>query len=529
MDSVSEQQWLSPHRQFAKGLAKSNLGYAFAVVAQKRPAATAFVSAKSLLTYGELLSAAWRVHDTLVAHPDFETGGRVALLLENSPEYAAAFYGTLLAGGVVVPIPPDAMESRVSEVCRSCESTLLFTSDRVRCRRQDLRSREFDIVELEQGPDGPGRVEVPPTRTLAGPDELAAIFFTSGSSGLPKGVMLSHRNLISNSESICQYLGIDSRERALAVLPFYHAFGNSVLHTHFLSGATLVLDGSSTFPESLLDAIRRHGATSLSGVPDLFHFLLNHSSLGESELPSLRYMAVAGGALRPELALDAAQRILPAQFVVMYGQTEATARLSYLPPEELGRRAGSVGKGIPGVEIQVVRPDGSLVDAGESGEIRARGPNVMLGYWRDSKSTAETIRNGWLYTGDLATIDSDGMIYPQGRRSSFVKVRGFRVHPREIEDFVTATLPIQQAVVVSYESADGATRLALFVRRTAEIQEMTPTDLMRACAKQLPKHMVPHVVEIVDDFPLNDSLKLDRSTLSQMASGRQCWQDRISA
>ena len=532
MDAALSDEWGPSHSKVPEEFEIRNLGHAFLAATLRNPAATAFVSPRCSQSYGQLLAAVWCVRDRLLASPAFEAHARVVLLLNNSPEYAAAFYGTLLAGGVVVPVAPDAMEARLADICRSCESKILLTSDRIRRRRTDLCCCECDIVELAErnerlnGADGDGRV---PFGTSADLDDLAAIFFTAGSSGLPKGVMLSHRNLISNSHSICQYLGIDSNERALAILPFHHAFGNSVLHTHLLSGATLVLDGSPTFPESILEGIRRHSVTSLSGVPDLFHFLLNHSSLGESCLPSLRYMAVAGGALRPELALNVAHRIAPAQFVVMYGQTEATARLSYLPPDKLASRAGSIGKGIPGIDIQVVSPDGRSVDVGETGEVRARGPNVMLGYWRDETSTAETIRDGWLYTGDLATVDSDGMIYPLGRHSALIKVRGFRVHPREIEDFATAALPVQQAVVVPYESADGATRIALFVRSTAGTKAMATGDLLRSCTKQLPRHMVPDVVQIVDEFPLNDALKIDRSALSQTAAEAARWQTRVSA
>ena len=193
--------------------------------------------------------------------------------------------------------------------------------------------------------------------------------------------MLSHRNLIENALSIQQYLSIDERDRPLCVLPFYHAFGNSVLQSHLLAGANLILDGKTLFPETLMTAMVRHQATSLSAVPDLVRLLLERTSLGKTPLPSLRYMTVAGGALQRELALMMAERIAPASFFTMYGQTEATARLAYVPPEKLTELpAGCIGRAVPGVELEVVDDNGIVLPPGEIGELRARGPNVMLGY-----------------------------------------------------------------------------------------------------------------------------------------------------
>lgn len=357
----------------------------------------------------------------------------------------------------------------------------------------------------------------PAPNNLTGGDETAAIFFTSGSTGDPKGVVLSHRNLLSNAAAIGEYLSITSDERALAVLPFYHAFGNSVLQTHLLSGATLVLDGSPVFLETLLDAIEKHQATSLSGVPDLYRLLLTRTSLGHRPLPSLRYMAAAGGALPTAHARELAEKIAPAKLFIMYGQTEATARLSYLPPDLLPTHLGSIGQGLCNVELQVVDEQGAPIQPGEIGQIRARGPNVMLGYWKDPTATAKVIRDGWLYTGDLATVDEQGHIFPRGRANNLMKVGGFRFHPREVEEFVARNYPIVQAAAVAFESAEKGTRLALFVQ-LQDGTELTPDAVARCCAQGLPRYMLPEYVEFVADFPLNDAMKLDRQRLSRRAA-----------
>jgi acyl-CoA synthetase (AMP-forming)/AMP-acid ligase II len=284
-----------------------------------------------------------------------------------------------------------------------------------------------------------------------------------------------------------------------------------------LSGASIVLAGSSMFPETILDAVETYNVTSLSGVPDLFQTLLSRTSLAQRELPSLKYLAVAGGRLDPDQAQSLAFRVAPAKLIIMYGQTEATARLSYLPAEEFELRYGSIGRGIPGVELQVVDEQGKPVAHGVTGEIRARGPNVMLGYWNDREATNQTIRDGWLYTGDLATVDDDGFIYPQGRKSGLVKIAGFRVHPGEIEDFVRREADVLEAVVVPFEVESFGTRLALFARPWEGNDFVTADSLRSLCANRLPRHRVPAHIEVLQTLPLNDSFKVDRRALRRRA------------
>nr|MDQ3331092.1 AMP-binding protein [Planctomycetota bacterium] len=312
----------------------NHLGRVFEAVALARPGHASITSDQGGVTYRALRDAAHAVRDELLATRGFLAGDRVVLLLENGPEYAAALYGTLLACGVVVPLPPNAESSRVEHAIQATDARCVLSSAKVVRRRRQQLAAEPAVLKLAATTDQVVRNET----ALPIDDSLAAIFFTSGSSGEPKGVTLSHANLLSNAASIIEYLGITSNERALGLLPFYHAFGNSVLQTHLLTGATIVLAESSIFPETILDAVRDHNVTSLSGVPDLFRTLLSRTSFGEVNLPSLRYLAVAGGRLDPDQAQTLAFRAAPAKLIIMYGQTEATARLSYLPAEEFEDR-----------------------------------------------------------------------------------------------------------------------------------------------------------------------------------------------
>ncbi|MBS0203749.1 MAG: acyl--CoA ligase [Planctomycetes bacterium] len=491
----------------------ADLGHAFIAAALMGEDLPALTTSHETVRYADLLNSAIDVSCCLQQSRSFRRGAPVLLLLPNSPEYVAAYFGTLMAGGVVVPLPPRVERQQFQSVRESTEAQHVITQLRTVRSRADILS------------DGPTRTVVPgnpvclPSVDDATANSLAAVMFTGGSSGTPKGVMLSHRNLLENARSIQQYLQIQSSDRPLCILPFYHAFGNSVLQSHLLAGSHLVLDGNPTFPETIIEAIVKHNVTSLSGVPDLFRFLLERSSLGATALPSLKYMAVAGGSLPHELSLNVAARIAPAKFFVMYGQTEATARLAYVPPDHLPELGAScIGRAVPGVDLEVVNSSGVPVAAGESGEIRARGPNIMLGYWGDPKRTSEVIRDGWLYTGDLGEVDSSGWIYHRGRLNALIKIAGYRIHPSDLENFIIRSFPVQQAVVVPVEQAELGTRLALFVRAQAGTTELNTNQIVAVCRAELPRHMVPDLVQLVEEFPLNDAMKIDRLRLAALAA-----------
>ncbi|WP_198000129.1 class I adenylate-forming enzyme family protein [Gimesia alba] len=492
----------------------TNLADLFSEIAEKRASSLAVSTASTSWSYHSLLTAVHRIAQQLRNSPGFQPGNRVLLLTPNSVEYIAAFYGILMAQGVVVPLAINLESGTFEKILKSTNATQVITTPQVIKRRPDLQQL--------QNTDSPGDEHRDSDCVLSAhsnniPTDLAAIFFTAGSSGTPKGVMLSHSNLISNAQSIQEYLEFDASERPLCVLPFHHAFGNSVLQSHLLLGAHLVLDGNTTFPESIIEALNQHQCTSLSAVPDLFRILLERTSFGQTETPSLKYMSVAGGALEHSLSVDISRSISPARFFVMYGQTEATARLAYVPPEQLANvSAGCIGQAIPQVTLEVVDESGQPVEPATVGELRAQGPNLMLGYWGDPASTRERIRGGWLYTGDLATTDETGWIFIKGRRNSLVKISGYRVHPADLEEFAMRSFPIAQAVAIPFESKNVGTRLALYIKPAVNEPELSVSEMITVCRKNLPRQMVPDHIHIVNNFPLNHAMKVDRQRLSQL-------------
>ena len=478
----------------------TNLARAFVERARARADHPAVATPDGVFTYGWVLRAAECVRHHLCARPTFAPGARIALQLANSPDYLAAFYGTLLADGVVVPLPVGLEARRRQAILDLCDPDLLIS------RREDVGGSQDGAATLRLDAD-----EGEPTAARRAGDDLAMLLFTSGSTGSPKGVMLSHRNLIANAGAILRDLPIRADDRALVVLPFCHAFGNSVLQTHMLAGATLLLNGAMTFPGAIVDALSGLGATSFSAVPETYGMLLKYGRLGERPLPALRYMTVAGGALRPDLAADIAARIAPATFHVMYGQSEATARLASLAPERLHERRGSIGRPIPGVTLAVMDEAGRELPHGKAGMLCARGDNVMLGYWRDAAATAETLADGWLRTGDLAHRDADGYFHVHGRANLLVKVQGHRVHPAEIEGLVEASFPHAHAVAIPMARGDE-TRFALFLA-PRDNRPIDVATVRAACQRELPGHKVPLHFEVLERLPLTSGQKVDRAAL----------------
>lgn len=490
---------------------RSNLAAAFIDVARRRGDHPALVVKDSHYSYAWLARAANRVRRHLCARPGYQSGALVALQMANSAEYLAAFYGTLLADCVVVPLPVTLEASRRQSIFQQCRPDVFIS-----------RADDFDPAEHDGEPvavslsDGTVDHEAGPLPRRAGGD-LAMLLFTSGSTGAPKGVMLSHRNLLANVGSILQVLPIAADDRALVVVPFCHALGNSILQTHILSGATLLLKGVLTFPASIVEALRDLQATSFSAVPEVYGMLLKYGRLGERPLPALRYMAVAGGALRQDLAADVASRIAPASFYVMYGQSEATSRLAALAPGELHNRGGSIGTPIPGVELAIMDEANREMPVGAVGMLCARGDNVMSGYWDDPQATADVLgADGWLKTGDLARRDPQGYFYLHGRANLLVKVQGNRVHPAEIESVVEAGFPHLRAVAIPVAQG-GETRFMLFLAA----QDGHPVDvpaIRAACQKQLPSFKQPVKFEVLDRLPLTSSYKVDRAALNLLAA-----------
>jgi acyl-CoA synthetase (AMP-forming)/AMP-acid ligase II len=343
-------------------------------------------------------------------------------------------------------------------------------------------------------------------------NDLATIMYTSGTTGNPKGVMLSHRNLRANADAIIHSLELTRQDHTLCVLPFYFSYGNSVLHSHLLCGARLTLEDNFAFPRLMLQRIQDEGISGFAGVPSTFALLLSRQRLEDFDLSRLRYVTQAGGPMPRPLLEELRKRLRAARVFVMYGQTEATARLTCLPPEDLDSKPGSVGVPVTGVEIDIREETRSLPPGGV-GEIFVRGPNVMLGYWNDAAASADVLRDGWLRTRDLGYMDQDGYLYLVGRATDMIKTGAFRVSPQEIEEVIAAIEGVEDAagVAIPDEVLGQAVKAVVVPRPGADLTVMA---VKAHCRANLASYKVPKAVEFATALPRTSSGKVQRFKLA---------------
>lgn len=476
----------------------------------------ALIDGERRLTYGEFWSRAQGFAAHLRAC-GVAPGDRVALILPNRLEAAVAWYGAWLAGGVVVPMNAQA---RVRD--------FLPWLQHAHARHVVYETAHADAREAVaqwQPEAGATALEDQGTLPASEPIEaidagelraatLAVILYTSGTTGAPKGVMLSHGNLLANAQSIVRYLALTAEDRVLSVLPFYYAYGASVLHTHLMVGGCVVLGPGLMFPLAVLDAIEEHRATGFPGVPSTFALLMDHLATRASRMQSLRYLTQAGGAMAPALTQRLREVLPHPRLFVMYGQTEATSRISWLPPERLHEKLGSVGIPIDGVQWCVRRDDGSEADTGESGEVCVRGANVMLGYWNNEEATRIALREGWLHTGDLGHLDADGYLFLQGRRSDMIKTGAHRVHPTDVEEVIAEIPGVREVAVVGVDDEIMGQVIQAFVVAT-ERPPRAEDRIKAHCRARLAPYKIPRHITFVDALPRTSSGKVRRVQLME--------------
>lgn len=425
----------------------------------------------------------------------------IILLSVNNLFFIKSYLAIIKSGNICIPLDPVIERDNFNYIFDLTKPVLTF-STKDNERRLNLKSETCIL------PDALDKFQ-PKVKRLNGEgfdrENCAEIIFTSGSTGKPKGVMISHKNLMANTESIIEYLNLSTDDRMLVVLPFYYCYGLSLLHTHLKAGGSVVLNNSFIFLGNIINDLKTYKCTGFAGVPSHYQILLRKSdSFKKTVFPDLKYVTQAGGKLAT-IFIDEFRDSFPAvKFIVMYGQTEATARLSYLPPELYEKKMGSMGKGIPGVELKVVNEKGEKVKPGETGEVIARGDNIMIGYFADEEGTMNTIRNGWLYTGDLGTVDNDDYIYLTARKKEIIKVRGKRISPKEIEAVI---LELTDVIDCSVEGVDDEIegellKATVYIRKDAA-DIVTRESIMEHCSRQLALFKIPRVYELKQELTIS--------------------------
>jgi acyl-CoA synthetase (AMP-forming)/AMP-acid ligase II len=504
--------------------------------AARSPGAPAVASPTVRVSYGELAGRV-RVLAGHLAARGIGPGSRVLLALTNTPAAIVAGLAVNAVGGTSVEVNREWGAEVLGEILTRSHARQLFIVARdARMWSAALAGRSIEHVWGVHGEPLPaafgaalgefpvswllddGRVDprigdtpAAPVMNLS-PDWPALVLFTSGSTGRPHGVIQTFRNVDANTRSIVEYLRLTAADRALVSLPLHYCYGRSVLQTHLFSGGSLFLDNRMAFPRTVMETLAAEGCTGFAGVPLTFEIIRKQVDVSTIGFPRLRYLTQAGGAMAPDTIAWVRNAFRPAELYVMYGQTEATARLSYLPPDRAGDKAGSIGVAIPGVELRVVDEHGRELPPGEVGELVARGQNVTPGYLDEPTETAAILHDGWLWTGDLAYRDADGFFFHRGRAKEILKIGGHRVSPVEIEQVIMRHPDVADAAIVgARDDLMGEVPRALIVTRPGTAPSQA--DLRRFCLEQMPSYQVPAEFVYVDALPRNESGKLLRADL----------------
>ena len=492
------------------------------VTARHSPHREAIVDGDRRIDYAELAACVKGFAGFLHAQ-GLVAGDRIAIVLPNSLEAVVACYGSWLAGCVAVPLNAQARGRELGAWLRHSGATLLVhesaNTEIVEALAEPGVSPQRVVVGVREAPaggtkwqDAIGSAPVVSAAHIFQP--VATILYTSGTTGAPKGVTLTHANVVANTDAIIEYLELTRVDSAVSMLPFYYSYGASVLHTHLAVGGRLVLHQNLVFPEMVVETIVRERVTGLPGVASSFSLILDRVALAQHDLSSLRYLTQAGGPMAPILVKRLRNAIPHARLFVMYGQTEATARLAWLPPERLDDKPGSVGKAIRGVRIEIRNDTGAAVPPETPGEVWVRGANVMAGYWNDPVATALVLRDGWLRTGDMGCMDAEGYLYLDGRRSDMIKTGAHRVHPLDVEEVVFELPGVIDVAVVGVDEPTLGQVIKVFI--VAGGAPPLDADLVRAhCRRRLATYKVPRHVEFIATLPRTASGKVRRVLLTE--------------
>lgn len=500
--------------------------------ASEFPDKTLVVHGQRRVSYGEIDHGVSKLAAFLIKK-GIRIGDRIGILSENTPEYIVSCFGIQKAGGISVDVNFQYSPLEMANVLNDCQAEAIIVEERylkalMRAIKQTPSIKT--VVSVGELPASTMWNELPSSidyvvfedildadpcnamfPEISGKD-IASIIYTSGTTRLPKGVMLSHDNFVANADSIIKYLHLTDRDIGMVVLPFCYSYGKSLLTTHVMAGGTIVLENTFMYPNVVLDKMVEDNVTGFAGVPSTFAILLNRSNIRKYSFPSLRYVTQAGGPMSPRYAKELAGVLPETQIYIMYGQTEATARLTYLEPEEIFLRPGSIGKPIPGVKVEVVKDDGTPAGIDEAGEIVAEGRNVMAGYWKNPEETGRVLREGKLHTGDIAKMDSDGYLYMVGRRSDMIKSGAHRISPNEIEEVVLELIEVHEVAVVGVDDEILGESIAAVIILKDGFQ-IDVKQVQIHCRKKLASFKIPRHIIFVNELPKTSSGKVRRHQL----------------
>ncbi|MEM7224037.1 MAG: AMP-binding protein [Pseudomonadota bacterium] len=491
---------------------------------------TALTFGKTKITYGELDESCRALAAWLVSQ-DVQRGDRIGIYVSKSIEEVIVTFACAYIGAVFVNISSQRNAAQVAHVIENCNIGILVTDLRRWRHISEASGAQLKRVLLLRGEAGDpitvsydqaialGANASPVRPTALVDTELAALLYTSGSTGLPKGVMLSHDNILKSAIASARHLENSAEDRVLGLSPLSFDFGLNQVTSMFLVGGSVALQAVA-MPAEIVNTVLEQGVTGLGLVPTSWVLLLRYLDEAPNQFPDLRYVTNTGGKLPPQ-ALDALERHFGEKKIfLMYGQTEAF-RSTFLPPNLFAAKKGAIGYPLPNAEIFVVDPVNGLCGRGESGELIHRGSFVCMGYWKDPDATAHKIKANQhlvdlighekvVHTGDIVSVDADGCMWYVGRNDLMIKCSGFRMSPTEIEDIVCREPLIEEAVAFGVDHEEFGQVVHLAVGGNQLTDDHLP-DIMKFCRSEMPSYMMPHKLAIWNGpFPVTAHGKIDR-------------------
>jgi long-chain acyl-CoA synthetase len=494
-----------------------------AASAARFPEKTSLIFPAARITFGDLYRQSRQVAVRL-RKLGIGPGARVAILYENALAAVTFFWGILGSGAGVVDIPSLAKPDTIEEMLAESKPAAIVLSAHQARRLSEAEATsipEIVLMEAARAPrcDRRSYHLLPQITATESPDaplpalhetSVALVIYTSGTTGWPKGVMLSHRNLLSNIAAANSLVGVNSEDSILVVVPLHFIHGRMQLITHMMTGSTMAFSEGFHFPQRVVDDLERYRVTSFSGTPYHFNTLLDRTDLKKRSLDHLRYVLITGGAMAAERIGSLAAALPGVAIHVAYGQTEASPRVSYLGPLEVLRNPESSGRPLPGVLVEIVGDDGSELPRESIGQVVVSGANVMCGYVSgDEFSSGKIDAFGRLHTGDIGRLGHDGHLYLAGRKSDLIKCAGERVFPAEVERVLRMHPAVRESAVLGIpDEILGERIVACVVLQTGAL---TNTEELRShCLKFLPLVRAPREIRLAESLPKTESGKIER-------------------
>ena len=510
------------------------LGEGLLASASSHPEKIAVIVEGQAYTYSQLLEAVLRLKAALQDR-GLKRGDRVAIYMDNTWPCIVSVYGVLLAGGAFFIINPQTKAEKLQFLLENSDAEILLTDGHIApvfvpvvqkistvthviysgtlkvLPDDDTGYAHFDKVLAENAPSEQFAPVIP--------NDLAALLYTSGSTGNPKGVMQTHQAMVFAAWSLIEYLRLSPADKIMLVLPLAFDYGLYQLLMTIKLGATLIVERSFTFPAQIYNRMLDESITVFPGVPTIFAMMAATNRKKKIVFPSVTRITNTAAALAASLIPELKQIFPNALIYKMYGQTECK-RISYLEPELVDSKPASVGKAIPGTELFLLSPEGKAVEHGESGILHVRGPHVMAGYWKQPEMTSHMLKDGLLpgerilCTHDRFHMDEEGFLYFEGRSDDIIKTRGEKVSPLEVENALQGISGIKEAAVIGVadETLGQVVKAFIVVEEGIAFKER---QLKKMCLATLENFMVPQSIVCLAEMPKTQNGKIDKKMLSQ--------------